>query len=250
MLNEDQQEDVIEIEWTESKEGEVLEQNLLERGEEHNSNNSNNNSNGMNPNDKINVTIASFNVCGLINKLKCELFTEEILKYDIVCMQETKTDIIDIDTIKMFADENNYDYHVKNREKSKRKSGGLVTLLRKDLSKDITPKNCETNCMQLFSISAHSVGYEKEILLGNLYIPPINSPYSKLELFDEIELDLLNLSCMDKGLILCGDFNAHTLKEQDYVFIDDQMLEDGMDVIRIEEVLNLNCVQVKRCNKV
>ena len=143
----------------------------------------------------------------------CELFVEEIIKYDVICLQETKTDRVDIDTINVFADKFNYVSYVKNRVKSKHKSGGLVTLVKKELSHQIVPCKCVANCMQLFNINANLLDYDTEVLLGNLYIPPKQSPYSRVELFDDIELDLLNLSCCEKGVILCGDFNSIRIRQ-------------------------------------
>ena len=44
-----------------------------------------------------------------------------------------------------------------------------------------------------------------------MYIPPEGSKYTKIEAFEECELELLELlSCNDSCVCLCGDFNART----------------------------------------
>lgn len=64
----------------------------------------------------VNVNLLGINVCGLVNKLKDTVFVEEILKYSIVCLTETKSDIIDEVTIEKFAYENKYRSFSKSRK--------------------------------------------------------------------------------------------------------------------------------------
>ena len=65
------------------------------------------------------LKIASLNVCGLQSKLMFPEFTEFIEEYDLICLSETKLDDVDQ------CDVPGYTFFNKNRDRCKRKSGGI-----------------------------------------------------------------------------------------------------------------------------
>ena len=48
------------------------------------------------------------------------------------------------------------------------------------------------------------------MLLGIIYIPPQSSQYSSLDMFDEIENNMLLLNDISSSYCIVGDFNAQT----------------------------------------
>jgi hypothetical protein len=62
----------------------------------------------------------------------------------------------------------------------------------------------------LFSTECSIFGTDKNILLGNIYIPPENTKYSCLDAFNEIESEIFQLSEHSDPIGLLGDINAKT----------------------------------------
>ena len=67
---------------------------------------------------------------------------------------------------------------------------------------------------------------DKDLLLGNVYLPPHNSPYAHEDMFTDMEKSLLDIRYTDYNLIIVGDFNAHTSTKQDYVDLPDETADD------------------------
>ena len=56
----------------------------------------------------------------------------------------------------------------------------------------------------------------KDILVCGVYIPPCNSKYFDIELFEQLEQDVVHFSSTG-SIILMGDFNSRTGKYSDTV---------------------------------
>ena len=78
-------------------------------------------------NEIKNLKILSLNVCGLVSKLKCPEFVSLINEYDLVGIQETKTDDVD-----SHIDIPGYDIYFHNRDNiSRYRSGGIALIVKK-----------------------------------------------------------------------------------------------------------------------
>ena len=74
---------------------------------------------------KIQLSVFSFNVCGLAAKLRCPDFIEFLCKYDIIGIQESKTD--DTDNVCLTG----YACVLNNRRKlSRYRSGGIALFVK------------------------------------------------------------------------------------------------------------------------
>ena len=83
------------------------------------------------------------NVCGIKSKLLSPDFSNLNENYDTLVFLESKTDKLDILDIP-----NEYDYFAKHLTKFKRKSGGIVIVCRKRLSKFIEFPRTESEFVQ------------------------------------------------------------------------------------------------------
>ncbi|CAC5384686.1 unnamed protein product [Mytilus coruscus] len=64
--------------------------------------------------------------------------------------------------------------------------------------------------------------FDVPVLFGTVYIPPVNSIYSSIDIFDVIEDDLITfITEKDYKVCLIGDFNAHTGTKPDYIVLDE-----------------------------
>jgi hypothetical protein len=135
---------------------------------------------------------------------------------------------------------NDYDYFAKHRIKFKRKSGTIVIIYRKRLTKFIEFPHTESEFVQWISISNQLLNIDKTLHLGCIYIPPENSLYSSDECFNEIETELLDLLSNDCTIALIGDFNSRTKNKDDYVKPDDNLLQ-LLYVFDDQELQNYMC---------
>lgn len=172
------------------------------------------------------LNIAYLNVCGLKSKLLNPDFDNFIKKHDILVFVETKTD--DYDEIKLPKD---YTLFTKNRQKFKKKSGGIIIIYKKKLSHILKFINSESEFVQWVEILHGNFDTGKDILLGCVYIPPEFSRYSSDESFSEIEDELIRFSNTSKEVALIGDFNSRTSIDSDHVIPDESLLE----ILQVED---------------
>ena len=132
--------------------------------------------------------LLSLNVCGLMTKiLKYDVFLEKLAQRKIVCLSEVKAASIDCKTIEHVAGEYGFEAFCKPRMFTNRKSGGLCTLIANDV-KYVKAMPSELGIVQWFHLSKTLFGIDKDVLLGNVYIPPQNPPYAYQDTFLDLEL--------------------------------------------------------------
>ena len=155
------------------------------------------------------LNISMLNVCGISSKLDIPDFTEFIESHTINCFVETKINYLDIDNLNL---PQGYNGKFKCRKYcSKVKSGGIGIIYKDSLETFITEITTDSEFVGWYRISKDILEILKDLLLGVVYIPPEGSKYTKIEAFEECELELLELlSCNDSFVCLCGDFNART----------------------------------------
>lgn len=60
--------------------------------------------------------------------------------------------------------------------------------------------------------------------MGTVYIPPSNSGFSSIEIFDDIENGIVNWSKENDCISLLGDFNSRESTLRDFIYVDDSQL--------------------------
>ena len=153
---------------------------------------------------------------GLTSKLATPEFIETLNNYDIVCLTETKTDKADI------IDIPNFQVFYKHRsELSFRKSGGIVVYIRNTLAKfcSIISNNCDH--VLWVKIEGKTFGINDHFLIGTVYIPPSNSRFSSIEIFEDLENEIYYLSTEHKCICLDGDFNSRVSSLKDFTDCDE-----------------------------
>ena len=78
-----------------------------------------------------------------------------------------------------------------NRTKCLHASGGVALRVKDSLSKHFHLLKCTNDVYMFFQVDSDLLG--KKFLLGVVYIPPENSKYSSIEMFDEIENQVVKL---------------------------------------------------------
>ena len=182
------------------------------------------------------LKIVGLNVCGLASKLQNPEFIEFIQENDIICLTETKTDKADV------IDIENFHAFCKHRTSlSYRKSGGIVVYVRDIYSKYVTI--IENDCDHLLWIRIDNKAFnnfQNHIIIGSVYIPPINSRYASTDIFDEIERETRNFSDSSECLCLIGDFNSRVAMEKDYFEYHDEET--------LTSIINDNIFRNESCN--
>jgi len=188
------------------------------------------------------------NVCGLVSKFKYDVFVDNIVKNKIICLSEIKADVVDCKTIEDFANDNGYDVFCKPRKNALKKSGGLCTFVANDIVKFVKEIHSDLDTVQWFCVDRRFLGVDKDLILGNVYVPPPNSPYARVDMFTELEMNLLDINYSEHYVMMVGDFNSHTSSRVDYVNLDDEVANE-LDVVNCPDVLaECNCT-VQRSNQ-
>ena len=188
------------------------------------------------------INILGLNVCGLTSKLNlCVLEDYVCDNYDILCFSETKLDTIDeaninIDGFKPF-------YH--HRKMFNRKSGGIAIFVKSDIAcyvKTLTP--CENAYVLWVEIDEKALGYE--LIIGAVYIPPPDSPYSTGHEYELILRDLIDFNANNNNSKVCiiGDMNSRTGVLPDFVETDTHLLRAvGLDEFHDELFVDRNSLE-------
>lgn len=171
-------------------------------------------------------------------------FVNLLNKHDILCLTETKTD--DLDEI----NHENFIFHIKNRKKiSNFRSGGIALGYRKSLQKFIHPIKTDCQFVLWFSIDGKCFNISENVIIGIVYIPPINTLYTSEDAMSEIESEFHNFQINTNHIFLVGDFNSRIGKENDfYEFseFDEHVSEDFIDVNEFNNVTFLDTLNIPR----
>ena len=146
------------------------------------------------------------NVCGLESRLRCPEFLSFINEYDIIGLQETKTDLTDTIHIDGFKT------HIFNRKKLSRYRSGGIALFIKDKISSYVSIDTNTNCklIQFFTISSKIVklSNNEDLKCGIIYIPPSGSRYRHEDPYSELQSELFRYCENNSNILLFGDYNS------------------------------------------
>ena len=148
----------------------------------------------------VDISILSLNVGGITSKLRYNILTDYIEKYDIVLFSETRLQKIPQSKF------SGYDIF---SLKQKTPRHGLALMVKNGLF-SFTKKLTATSPCVLWVLLGTSES-KINVILGSVYVPGYNSKFADENDFDKICEDILDLQ--DKymcPLILMGDFNSRT----------------------------------------
>ena len=197
-------------------------------GDDANSHDSSIETDVSNDNDNVNsnkndrhISCIALNVGGIESKLIHPEFHKYLSRYDIVCLSETHlsdTDEVNISGFTTFY---------KNRLKFKKKSGGLLILIKDELTNHLTiyenvlyKEKVDPSLLRYYEFVQHDISknillfklhdhqLENDIIFGSVYIEPITSKYFNRNVYIDIQN---TLGYFDSDHIcLLGDFNSRT----------------------------------------
>ena len=156
------------------------------------------------PDNSLSINLLCINVCGLLSKLLYPDFEEKCQAYDIVCLVESKLghlDSFDIQNFKILQ--------LLNRKNATSRSGGIAVLIKDAIFEHV--KVLQGSSENVLWLTVNNSLFHELVLFATVYIPPENSSYSSISIFDFIENDLITLNPEnDHKLCLMRDFYAHT----------------------------------------
>ena len=156
--------------------------------------------------------------------------------------------------IKDTLDAFDLDIIFRHRKKlAKYRSGSVAIIFHKKLREYINILNSKTQDVLWFTLNFEGF----KMLFGNCYIPPEGSKFFKYDIFEQIDLDLIQFSIntTPDGICIAGDFNAKTKCDTDYVNIDPTVAiasnihEEMIDELNMEENFELLDIQKHRNNR-
>ena len=170
--------------------------------------------------------ILTINVCGLKTRTLYPEFISYISMYDIIGIQETKTDSLDEINLPGCI------IRFKHRKKiSNVKSGGIGIAYKEKYEQYIHFIDSDSNLVQWFVIS-NRLTKQNDLLCGVIYIPPESSSYSHHEPYYEISEELKGFEEKYSDILLLGDLNSRTRNMKDFIEIDQSVFhETGLDCV-------------------
>ncbi|VDI07422.1 Hypothetical predicted protein [Mytilus galloprovincialis] len=151
-----------------------------------------------------------------------------------------------------------YKYFAKHRTKLKKKSGGIIICFKSNLENFLKIPKSNSEFVQWVVLEKGLVDFDKNLLMGCMYLPPENTKYTSNEAFTEVEIEMIELvnKYNDQPLIV-GDLNAKTKLLDDVVIPDDSLFdilddfEDDSFVSYLYDYQNLcdSNVSLKRCSE-
>lgn len=170
---------------------------------------------------KNQIKLLSLNVCGLISKLKFPEFINLIRRYDIIGIQESKTD--DTDSVNI----PDYTVFYHNRTNISRfRSGGITLIIKNEILPYVKIDQVRNSkVVLLFTISRQLFHSTEDINCGIIYVPPYGSRYAVDDPFLEIQSELLRYCVDSKHILLFGDFNSRTGTLSDNLKFDENICE-------------------------
>ena len=196
------------------------------------------------------LTIASLNVCGLKRRLMYTEFTDLVENYDIFCLSETKlldTDVISCPGFTFFSQP--------RRQKFFRRSGGTGFLVRDNLVNYVSIIESKSEYIAWLKICKQCLGFEQDIIIATVYIPPQQSRFFSEDEYDIFEQEIVSVRSNYEYIYLLGDFNAQTSTMDDYTTADSFLSEffnfdqDTIEYMDQKCVLEKFGIQIKRVSK-
>ena len=189
------------------------------------------------------IKILGLNVGGLKSKLYFEDFEEEINSFDIICLLEVKLDQNDVGVLEKELNDFKIFTNIEDEYKVNPR-GGIMILVKNYLSENVTliPKINNLTCT--VQINSKILEMEENVLLSAIYIPPINSLYSKNDDFELLEEYINNLQLSNNNIILMGDFNAKTKNLTDYL-----ILNENDELSQLDGIFDQKYVKIKRISQ-
>ena len=163
------------------------------------------------------LSIASWNICGIKNKINNPDFIEEILPHDIIILSET---FADNDQIHFQGYKCKNVCYSKKHKKAKRHSGGISVLIKIDISHFVTIVKTTAEHFIWLKINKKLTGYAMDTYCCCAYIPPYDSPYYEkhpnLNLFEMLNEDLLKFNKLGH-IMISGDLNTRVGLKSDTI---------------------------------
>jgi exonuclease III len=169
------------------------------------------------------ISVASWNVQGLKTRTNSKLldadFITNIVKHDIIFLSETHcndSDNIDIDGYHIVVN------HRVKAKKARKYSGGIIVAIRKDIRQGVKIVNLDVEDEITIKLCKYFFNFEKDVLIKGVYIPPVNSTYSKkqrqqpvfVNRFTQIKDDVSS-NLAHNNFIVLGDMNGRTGTDDD-----------------------------------
>ena len=164
--------------------------------------------------------LTCWNVDGIKNKINNDFFQTKVSQYDIIGLVETwaTEESQCADLVNSSLANFNYVFVPAVGECTVgRKSGGIILLYRKSISHAIKLVSKNQNIIWV-QLSAEYFGWDKDMFLATVHIPPSNSKYYTNQ-YSALETDIANMSNLG-DVKLMGDFNARLGNLQDYILGD------------------------------
>ena len=165
---------------------------------------------------KRELKFCSWNICGLTEaNLYDDILGEFFKSFDFIFLTETCAyDIVNYNIDgSVFL---NYSRHQMHHN-ARRNSGGIGIFIRNDIVDGVETKKTIDDVIVWIKLKHGFFGLPSDIYIVAVYIVPENSTHARHDPFGLLQNDI---ACIPSGwsqILLCGDYNAHTSVESDFM---------------------------------
>ena len=158
-------------------------------------------------------------ICRLASKCHVPEFLNFVESFDILGIQESKTDDTDNICIPGFQ------IFYNNREKlSRRQSRGIVLLVKNDFAHYVMVDNTNLSKLILwFSVPHEILNLENDIDFGVVHIPPHGSKVASDDPYMELQREILRRCPSSDQIVLMGNFNSRIGGKDDFCLVDEHL---------------------------
>ena len=207
------------------------------------------------PENKDNeLMFGCLNVCGLKRRLHFPEFRDTLSIFDFFCVTETKLDHTDIITVPGYS----FISQIR-KQKFIRSSGGIAVFYKNIFEGKVKVIPSESDYILWLRIDHTVFNIQEDLILGVLYIPPIQSRFLNEDEFLCLESEITLMCSKSSYVCLTGDTNARTAQLSDFITADNtiadvmQFDQETLDFFNKSEMLDklhINKVRVSQDNYV
>ena len=101
----------------------------------------------------------------------------------------------------------------------------MALFIKSEIAKFCKLKPSESDYIMRVQIDKHLIDTDENLILGIVYVPPIQSLFYNDDELSKLENDIMSVCSSNKDVTISGDINARTAKLPDYVELDQYISE-------------------------
>lgn len=100
------------------------------------------------------------------------------------------------------------------------RSGGVIIAVKLKIEDACEQKSINSKLGVCLKFNKNALNYDKDLLILAVYIPPFNTGYSNVGMFDKLIQMIVDIGVENNYFLVCGDVNAHTQEKDNFATVE------------------------------